>query len=325
MSFDREPFSPKELLDDNNITKYLKLSFEDIEGMTISEKCNLWAESINIIFSSIKNSNNIDFSRIFKIFNIDSLAFIHFNSSPSSHDYYVSRYLVEADPKSRIILEIEMTTWQWYDEECNPDIAFKIFESIYHINEKSFFDDRFSIFPIYTHALKQGRDRSPWIKDIKEGFVSHFDDEIKAKITINSDRSAYNSIFMDAKLGFLISFNNKPSMIVSFNFDNEKNILIHQIQSKPKDRGHYKIKNWQQYVFDFIAQTFEGFNLKIISGDSVISLISKGYEHTRINDPDIYDLVFPKKETFDRIKKNYDSFSKSNKVFFKNNISYHYI
>lgn len=324
MSFDRDPFSPKELLDDNIITKYLKLSFEDISGMTTSEKCNLWAESVNIIFSSIKNSDNVDFSRIFKVFDIDSLAFIHFNSSVASHDYYVSRYLTEADPKSRIILEIELTTWQWYDEKSNPDVSFEVFKSIYHINEKSFFDDRFSVFPIFTQT-KQGRDRSPWIKDIKEGFVSFFDEDINSKVTINSDKSAYNSIFMDAKLGFLICFKDKPSMVVSFNFDNDKNILIHQIQSKPKDRGHYKIKNWQNYIINFISSLFNEFNVKIISGKSVSELVAKGYEHTRINDPEIYKIVFPSSETFDRIKNNYDSLSKNKKTFSKNNVFYHYI
>lgn len=294
----------KDLNDISIIENYLHLNEDDISNLSSSAICNLWCDAVQILFDHI-TLKKTDHAKIFKIFKPETLAYIYFSSS---NGYSIFDDLIKSDFKFSILNAINVNSIQWYSEKLNIDDKMFIFDKFYNLDEKSFFDDRFSIYPIFTNAYRLGRDRSLWLKDKKEGYVSLFDDITNSKVVMKSDSTAYNSIYMDAKLGFIVYFKDLPSIYITFNFDSNKNLFIHQIQSKHKDRGHYKIKNWQNYFLNFVKNTFSGFNVNIISGESAEKLIWAGYKTIEKNEPEVFEKVKPSNERIDSVINFYNSF-----------------
>lgn len=306
----------KDLNDFSVIEDYLQLEKKDVSELSESSISNIWCEFVLTLFDYIK-SKKTDYSKILKVFEPKTLAYIYFSSS---NRHSIFDYLIKLDFKFSILEAININSLQWYSETPTVDDKMFVFDKFYHLEEKSFFDERFSIYPIFTNSYRLGRDRSLWLKDKKEGYVSLFDDKTNSKIIIKSESSAYNSIYMDAKLGFIVYFKDLPSMYITFNFDSNKNIFIHQIQSKHKDRGHYKINDWQNYFLNFVKKTFSGFNINIISGESAEKIIWAGYKSIQQNEPDVFELVKPSKERVESVVNFYNSFGDN--VFNKFDIIY---
>ena len=131
---------------------------------------------------------------------------------------------------------------------------------------------------IYWHSnSKEWLNRSNWLLKEK-GTLFH-------NITTNQVErtdNCYNTIFLDTKLAILIFFKNLPSITVSFYFDNNKNIYVQQIQSQRKDRGHYKLKgNWRNEVLNYIISLFPNYNVNLITGESVQSILIKQYKKSK--------------------------------------------
>lgn len=170
---------------------------------------------------------------------------------------------------------VSHSTLQTIDEHSDKDISFDISSKILNA-PIPFNDKRFKVLPMHSNS-KEGLNRSNWLLKEK-GTLFH-------NITTNQVErtdNCYNTIFLDTKLAILIFFKNLPSITVSFYFDNNKNIYVQQIQSQRKDRGHYKLKgNWRNEVLNYIISLFPNYNVNLITGESVQSILIKQYKKSK--------------------------------------------
>jgi hypothetical protein len=260
-----------------------------------------------------------DYSKLLEFFEMDTLVYVYINYQ-AYRSSEVFRALECLDSRFSIIDSLMSMSWQWYSEERDPKIVFQLWKTFSTVTDTQVFnDDRFSIHPIFTNAYQKGLDRSPWLKDMAAGWLNVYEETTGTKGLQKYNDGAYNSNFMDAKVGFVIYFKNMPSMLVSFNCDNDWNLYIHQIQCKPKDRGHYKLKNWQQSCLELVQTLFSDFDVHLIKGESLAKMIPDAYSQAE-------DVMKPTQETLKRITDIYNNmFNNFGSVIVKSNIQYHKI
>jgi hypothetical protein len=150
--------------------------------------------------------------------------------------------------------------WQQFSENLNEENVSYFFDKITNLTNP--LDDRFSIHPTFTYGNTKGFNNGTWFEKLncKDGKIN-----------------AVKNMFLDSKIGFIIYFKNKPSIIVSFQILNN-NIYIDQIQSTPKDRGHYKIKgDWREFIINYISNHFDKSNINLISPYTAYRLVKNAY------------------------------------------------
>jgi hypothetical protein len=211
------------------------------------------------------------------------------------------RVIESFNPYFKLIETIRLTPWQWYSEN---EISSTLVESLYLrlTNLKvPFGDDRFKALPVHVDCYRKGNNRSEWLRNENGGINTYYNEKTNSAYQ-HRDKTCYNGIFIDAKIGIVIFFKDKPSITISFNFDNDKNLYIHQIQAQPKDRGHYKVKgDWQTECINYIKSLFPEFKLHLISGKDISEMVSLGYQSDTM--PECMKIS---PNTISRIKENYD-------------------
>lgn len=254
--------------------------------------------------------NEIDYSGILSLFSRELIELIYFHVSKTlfissetetklqgiSHDFH---FMTSMARTPQITARIS-------DEEVG-DSAKQVYQAMIDL-PLPFNDDRFSVYPIYTSGLiDSGLDRSIYLKN-KKGSVMKLINSDETGVVYERQEQGYYSNFIDGKVGFIFYFKDLPSMIISFNFDNNKNIFINQIQCQRKDRGHYKLKNdWKLALLDYIKQVFPSYHLHIIDGQDLVKKVKSSYtrwpEHLK-----------PSADTYNRIISTYDGFLSENQT-----------
>lgn len=294
-------------LKNQKIIAYYKNKFFNnlYDDHNLDDPNEFWYLMFDMLSKHVKTHNHDEseydrHARALKIFNLETLVYIYINA-PCYRSCGTMETLIILDTSCEIIDALMSMSHQWYGEQRNNEIVFGLWQKFRTLPETTVFnDDRFKIYPIFTNAYLQGLDRSNWIRDLEAGWINVFEQSTNTKGLQRYKTSAYNTNYMDAKVGIVIYFKNLPSMIISFNCDSDWNLYIHQIQCKPKDRGHYKIKNWQESCFNLVKSIFPEFKLHLISGAGVVESINRGYAHSDVK-------LHPSKETLTRVAASYDS------------------
>jgi hypothetical protein len=266
-----------------------------------TERANFWLFVTKEFYENFRSReqktvsfNKIDFSPLKENFSEEFIEYI-FTYSTQYLGCDFERKIKVIAPYIPLIESIRLSPWQWY---YGDDISKNDIELIYKKlkNLKNPFDDRFTAHPIHAESIKKGFNRSEWLKDCKGGINNYLNQETGI-LELERDESAYNTIFIDAKIGIVIYYKNLPSITISFNVDSERNLYVHQIQSQLKDRGHYKVKgDWRVESLNYLKSIFPEFKIHLISGDNISNFIENSYKENP-----------PKKSILDRIKNNYDS------------------
>lgn len=313
----------KDLNDQSIINAYhYKLADFVEKPLNINDPKVFWYQVFNfmvqnslVLFPRSKNKED-SYIRLLTYFELETMVYIYIYY-PEYRSLDMMKALCSFDFSCEIIDSLMCMSYQWYNEDRNPDIVFNLWQKFNLINGKTVFDDdRFSIYPLFTNGYKRGMDRSNWIRDLQAGWLTVFEESTQSKGLQKYTSSAYCSNYLDAKIGFVIYFKNMPSIVVSFNCDKNWNLYVHQIQCKPKDRGHYKIKNWQLSCLKVVKQIFSEYNIYLISGNYLSDFILEGYSQSD-------DIMKPSNETLKRVADSYDSILEENKFFItKNSIGY---
>jgi len=245
------------------------------------------------------SSNDVDYSEFKDVFELEFLETILIDSNK-----YISMdtedILQKMHPYLKLVDVIKCTPWQWYCEnETDSLIIGEIYKTLTNL-KTPFGDDRFRALPIHVNCYQKGNNRSEWLRD-EIGAINTYYDREKEETYQVRDEECYYSIVLDAKIGIVLFFKDKPSITISFNFDENKNIYIHQIQSQAKDRGHYKIKgDWKEGCINYLKELFPDFKLHLISGEDISKLVADGYKS-----PQMPECMIVKDSTLSRIKHNY--------------------
>lgn len=296
-----------------DIKNFTTLSFEvDDINNSFGLRVNIVATFINNIISHIKYKKNFEeHSKILRsIFSEDVICFLVINSDVRIED---RRFLSNIFNKLSIIESVRLSSWQVYYESLDKSNISYIFNKLDNLT-RPFNDDRFRAIPISTSGYKKGLGNLESLKKEKGSINRYFENN---QIILERDDSAYKSIYLDAKIGILFLFKDLPSMIVSFNVCENKNIYIHQIQCCLKDRGHYKLKNWKYDCINYIKDLFKESDVFILSGEDAINSIVDSYKKIEIKE------MLPSESLLSRIKSNYDEmYNLSSYKIEKSNIKY---
>ena len=292
-------------------TLFLESEELDLVLSNNEARCSFFCLYVEKLISAFRNKEmdekgvngyNIDYSPIKeKHFSQDFILEIMKGCDHSFHSI-VKETLTSLFMDVDFFLSIRNSPWQIHSHDCNQEsyqASYDIVKALTNLPEITLNDERFSAFPLYTSQYNPfGLDRSVYLKNQKGSPYKFFDKETGEKKMIES-KSGYNSFFMDGKVGVAFYFKNKPSMLVTFDYDTNKNIFIKQVQCQNKDRGHYKIKgDWKIALIDYVKSLFPDYNIHLISGEDIAKLVSKSYQS---------DNVFkPEKETLKRIEKFYN-------------------
>lgn len=215
---------------------------------------------LNIITSvheSQKRNENIENYAFFDKIPFETIKNILFYSSVYSNyvDRDFERFIYSKYPELQIINALSMSAWQVFDDHLNESNLNNFYDKMTSL--KNPLDERFSIYPTFTTGCPRGYNEGSWFKKLAGKKDSKPDQE--------GQIHGHSKFWLDSKLGFVIYFKNKPSIIVSFQVLNDT-IFINQIQSVKKDRGHYKIKgNWREFIVNYITEHFEVPNVNLVS------------------------------------------------------------
>ena len=260
-----------------------------------------WLFIVVYISKLIKNKYKTKLERteaISRIFSYDFLKLVFIHSS-SYIDSNLRWDIHSAYPKLQLTHAIKQTAHQAYHEQPSSDLFLKVFDTLDSI-KFPFNDARFSVEAIHTDCSVQGLTHSDWLINLAGGYKRHWCKDSKTKKLFKVD-CMYRAIYMDAKLGLLFFFKNKPCFHVSFNFDSKGNIFIHQIQAELKGRGHYTLgTTWRTQVIKFVSNLFPEKNIYLIDGDNAVKNVINSYGH------DTEEFIKPDKETQNHIAQSYN-------------------
>ena len=290
-----------------------------------TEKANLVLNAIELSLKSFQNNKEnsklnsfeIDYTSFKKQIDPDTLTTIIIDSN-TYIDIQTRKILYEIKPYLKLISAIKDSPWQWYlDDNCKNNVVNDIYRGLTS-NKTPFNDERFKAVPTHTDNFKNGINSSEWFKLEKGGYSNKYNIDTKEYYR-SKDENFYRKTTIDAKIGFTIFFKNKPSITISFNFDYQKNIYIHQIQAQQKDRGHYKISSgdWRVKCIDYIKEVFPDYKIHLISGDSIVSIVNQYYQN-----PNVPDELVISKEALNIIKNNYDNIIENSQIIEKNDVYY---
>mgnify|MGYP001169072005 CR=1 FL=1 len=332
------------LRENKNIIKNNSTLFADVDFSNLENNLSERAKSLNALIDakyndahkelnknnksedlldSVMNDIKPDFNIILNEFSyelIDLLPFYSNSEFPKCfyhHPIEEKKYHKFKTLKKNII----SLTQVCFNEKQSIDLTIDIYYKLKNIyNQSAFNDNRFTTFPVCCNEnLTHGKNASEWMIPKHGGFVKQINKE-KTAVNIISVEIAYYNFMLDARLGIYFYFKNKPCFWITFNFDNNKNIYINQIQSALKGRGHYRLKGiWQKHVINFLQELFVDYNFFIISPNSVIDIVKSYYTE---NSPDFFR---PSKETLNRIHNKYQQLNDNQLKINKNNIEYYKI
>lgn len=264
-------------------------------------------------------SEQVSFLRRKKDFNPESLLEfydIDFLSIVLSYSQYsissdVLHILYKVFPYLELSSLSQVSSWQWYSESIDPEQNIHFF-NLFKDLPQPFNNNNFKVVPIANRSYQIGFCSLEYLKNEKGAYVERYTKEGKKEL-MKTDSSHY-CFFLDAKLGLAFYYKNKPAFFISFNFDNNKNIYIHQIQGVIKGRGHYHLKNWQEDCILYLKKAFPEYNLHLLNGSDVVKNVLQGYNNSKFK---------PSKNSLNKIKNNYNSiFSNCSNFINKRDLSY---
>lgn len=237
---------------------------------SIEKTANFWIavldsayRSLEDKYSSSQKEDRINhFKRLFS-FELLKVVLIASKQYISSS---VENFIEEAYPRLSLIRATNLTSWHAFYESTTIEQRTRLFDTLNNLPDP-FGDSRFTAVPVHTNCIGRGHAHSPWLHDIEGHFQTLWNEEKKCR-EVTKLKSAYQYFYLDAKVGVLFLFNNRPSITLSFNVDKYNNVYVHQIQSKQKDRGHYKLgENWRLLVLDYVKQLFPRSKVYLIGGE----------------------------------------------------------
>ncbi len=286
MFFSLDHFYCKDTI--NKYSKYVdfKIDFEEPNVYA-----NFWANFILFLVREVNRTNND-----LKNYLDPKLACKAYAEKLGVLDSETALTLSKNFPLFTFMNDIRLSSWRWY-YECsnNSEFVLETFDRFSNL-PTPFADSRFEAAPV-SCSHRRGFCDSPWLKDKEGAWVKDFKNS-----TIFRDVSADKSLFLDAKLAICLFFQNKPSIIVSFNMNKNKQIFIHQIQAQLKDRGHYKLgENWKFKALEYVKSVFHDFEFYMLDSQHIVDLVNSNYTD--------YEEFKPNEETIQRIHKEYNSFN----------------
>lgn len=298
----------------NQVEKYEGIDKRDITSLEAVLECEDKKANLFITFITLHvnhfngeqrenqiRSSQIDYSPLKEYYPIEILKLILLKTTQYVNmdtEYAIYKMY----PYLKLIDAIKHSPWQWYyDNDISSDIVENIYNQLTNPTTP-FGDDRFKAVPINANCYRSGNSTSEWLSK-EQGGMNHYYNKETDSVYLKRDEDCFRSIFIDAKIGLVIFFKNKPSITISFNYDGNKNIYIHQVQAQIKDRGHYKIKgDWKLATIDYLQSLFPDFKLHLISGRDISTLVRNGYKKDETP-----DCLMVTKETLSKIQKNYDN------------------
>jgi len=118
----------------------------------------------------------------------------------------------------------------------------------------------------------------------------------------------YDRVYLDGKLGYIITYRGKPALTIGFCISNDKNLLITQIQLMKKrgNRWLYRLPyGYFDYVLLKLQETFPDFTLWLVEGLSLADKVKKAYGEHEMMSPLAYhhiiDIYNQPLELFERV------------------------
>lgn len=306
---------------EKNLTERAKTinALIDAKYNKIYKELNKDNQSKNLL-DSLSNQIKPNLDNILKEFSFDLIDLLPFYSNgqfPKSF-YHNSTEEKKYHKFKTLKKNIISLTQVCFNEKQNINLSIDIYNKLKSTyNKNAFNDHRFTTFPVCcSENLTHGKNSTEWLFHKHGGFVKQINKE-KTAVNIITAESAYYNFMLDARLGIYFYFKNKPCFWISFNFDNNKNIYINQIQSALKGRGHYRLKGiWQKHVIKFLQDLFFDYQLFIISPDCIIDIVKSYYTD---NSPIFFR---PSEKTLKRIHNKYRQLQNSQHIIKKGNINY---
>lgn len=292
-------YSINEFYSKETILKCSKFVDLDIDFDNKQFYPNFWVKFLNV-FVPVAYSKNKKINDYFE----DAFVYKACAESNQHIDFLTAKLINESYPFFSLINDIRLSSWHWYFEE-NKSIEVKsdIFYRLTHL-PTPFNDSRFEAQPVAC-SFRRGFCDAPWLHDKEGAFVKDFENN-----SILRASSADNSLFLDAKLAICLFFQNKPSILISFNVNENKQIFIHQIQAQLKDRGHYKLGNdWRSKALDYVKSVFNDYEFYMLDSKHIIDLVLSNYTG--------YENFKPNEDTIQRIVNEYNSFKLSDETLVK--------
>ena len=184
-----------------------------------------------------------------------------------AHNVYISRdfsnFVFKTYPELIFLEVCRLSSWQGFTGRFNEHNIEHFFNKMTSLTNP--LDDRFSIYPTFTYSCGKGSNQGVWFEKLNNK---------------KGEKNAVEDMYIDGKIGFIIYFKGKPSIIVGLQFRNNE-VYINQIQSVKKDRGHYKIKgNWREFIINYIIDHFDVKNVYIISAYTASRIVISNYNDT---------------------------------------------
>lgn len=260
-----------------------------------------WLFIVVYISKLIKNKYKTKLERteaISRIFSYDFLKLVFIHSS-SYIDSNLRWDIHSAYPKLQLTHAIKQTAHQAYYERPKTKVFADVFDVLHSVNNP-FNDTRFSVEAIHTDCCSQGLTHSEWLMNLAGGYKYYWCKDSQTRKVFKTE-NMYRAIYMDAKLGLLFFFKNKPCFHASFNFDSKGNIFIHQVQAVLKGRGHYTLgETWRTQVIHFIGSLFPQKKIYLIDGNNAVKNVINSYGH------DTEDFIKPDTKTQNHIAQSYN-------------------
>lgn len=204
----------------------------------------------------------------------------HYNDLSYSFKRFLRKYkdeffnFVYDDPYIPAFDIIQMGSCHWFNHErFDHETTKKLYSKLTSNIGTPFNDDRFTTKFVCT--------KGKFGKSIPLDNINH-DEFLIQEYDLNSSKyemERSGSIWLDARLGLVFYFKNKPSFFISFYLDDECNVYIRQIQGFKKSRGHYVLGNdWQSKVIDFVKKDFTfAKKVHIIDSKSALKSLKLNY------------------------------------------------
>lgn len=171
---------------------------------------------------------------------------------------------------------VQMAPLHWVKfERFSEEQTRTVYDCLTKNLQSPFNDERFTAKPIHANNQFGLSDNNCSKLSADEYNVRQYCHKTNTYKDVTSNR-----IFMDARLGLMFHFKNKPTFFISFFIDFDMNIHIRQIQGLRKGRGHYVLgKEWQKRVVDFVKERFTFANeIRVITEEAAFNYLNLSYK-----------------------------------------------
>ncbi len=278
-------------------------SVSESAALTVSNSALFWMDMIKsytVDNESFDNDDELEMANVIKdCFCIELLEHVLDNIKDPVDDIIVD--LISIAYPMRLFKGIATNSANQSFKQQMTELTDHYFYKRFANLPQPFDDERFSVYPIQSLESKGGYAFEESLQGLLGGLIKA---EIDGETIFHRNKTAHNSFHMDAQLGLMFYFQNKPSFMVCFNVDAKGAIYVNQIQSQHKDRGNYKLgQNWREKALEYVSKCFNESEVHLISGQYAADTIFNGYAP---NHPLINDLTLKS-----RIKAAYDSMFKN--------------